>query len=78
VFVSTFDSKVFLFQYSYNETSLMLEDSWKDQDTLNGSQKLCESVAVLRKDGKNVLVCAMRDGTLLSSQIHVEHGGKFE
>ncbi|KAI4631143.1 hypothetical protein J4E83_002672 [Alternaria metachromatica] len=74
VFVSTFDSKVFLFQYSYGETSLTLEDSWKDQDTLNGSQKLCESVAVLSKDGKNVLVCAMRDGTLLSSQIHVEHG----
>jgi hypothetical protein len=78
VFVSTFDSKILLFKYLYAETSMVLEDSWEDHHTINNSQKLCESVAVLNRDGKNILVCAMRDGTLLSSQIKVEHAGKLE
>jgi hypothetical protein len=78
IFVSTFDSKILLFKYGYKDTSLVLEDPWENHHTLDSSQKLCESVAILKQDSRNVMVCAMRDGTLLSSPITVEHTGKYE
>jgi hypothetical protein len=78
VFVSTFDSKILLFKYANDDTSIVLEDSWTERSTFQISQKLCESVAVLSKENKNLLVCAMRDGTLLSSRFEVEHSGKMK
>lgn len=77
VFVSTFDSKIIILKHQDGQTSLVMEDSWH-HDLPNGSQKLCESAAVLRSNGQQMLVCGMRDGTLLSSSFEVGGQGKLE
>ncbi|EUC35054.1 hypothetical protein COCCADRAFT_91798 [Bipolaris zeicola 26-R-13] len=70
VFVSTFDCKMMLFKHHDRQTSLVMEGTW-DQDLPGGSQKLCESVAVLSSNDQHILVCGMRDGTLLSSALEI-------
>ncbi|KAL1795728.1 hypothetical protein ACET3X_005952 [Alternaria dauci] len=75
VFVSTFDSKILLFKYLDDGTSIALEDSWTEYQTFQNLQNLCESAVVLKKEEKHLLVCAMRDGTLLTSHLHVDNSG---
>ncbi|EMD62437.1 hypothetical protein COCSADRAFT_220789 [Bipolaris sorokiniana ND90Pr] len=74
VFVSTFDCKIMLFKHHDRQTSLVMEDTW-DQDSPSNSQKLCESVAVLSSNDQYMLVCGMRDGTLLSSALDIRDQG---
>jgi hypothetical protein len=76
VFVSTFDSKFFLFRFIYGEISLVTEGSWED-DMPGSSHKICESAVYLTSRERGVLICAMRDGSLLSAQLHVERPGKL-
>ena len=76
VFVSTFDSKILLFRHSRGQTSLTMElteDGWNSSS--GNSQKLCESAAVLSCKGQYVLVCGMRDGFLLSSNLKLGEDG---
>jgi hypothetical protein len=75
VFVSTFDSKILLFKFRLGVTSKVMEESWNN-DTPNSSHRICESAAVLGLGERNVLVCAMRDGSLLSTSIKIEQHGK--
>ncbi|KAF1838911.1 hypothetical protein BDW02DRAFT_620079 [Decorospora gaudefroyi] len=71
VLVSTFDSMMLLLRVSSELISTVMTISWKDGAS-GGLDKLCESAAVLSSAGKHVLVCAMRDGSLLSSQFEVQ------
>ncbi|RMZ70134.1 thermotolerance [Pyrenophora seminiperda CCB06] len=75
-FVSTFDSKILLFKHWRGKTSRVIdldENAWNDFS--GNSQKLCESAAVLRCEGRSTLVCGMRDGFLWSSNLEVGEDG---
>lgn len=76
VFVSTFDSKIMIFKHENSRTSLVMEDCWQ-KGTSGNSQRLCESVAILSSTTNQVLVCGMRDGTLLSSRFDTQGQGEL-
>jgi hypothetical protein len=76
VFVSTFDSKLLLFKFRYSQFTLVMESSWENI-TPGSSHKICESAAYLTSGKQAVLVCAMRDGSLLSAQLDVKQVEQF-
>lgn len=69
VFVSTFDSRIYLLHIDKLGTpSLVLDESLGDS-AIGGPMKLCESAVLLGSRQHQVLVCATRDGFLLSASI---------
>jgi hypothetical protein len=78
VFVSTFDSKMMIYRVDdKGGSSLVMEDSWGlgEPDRRN---MLCESAVLLKSKKQCLLVCAMRDGSLLSSPLEMGDAGKLE
>ena len=75
VFISTFDSKIALFRVEASGvSSVILEGSIGDV-RFPGSRMLCENAAILTSRGKQVLVCATRNGFLLNANVSITYGG---
>ncbi|KAF2621920.1 hypothetical protein BU25DRAFT_403721 [Macroventuria anomochaeta] len=66
VLVGTLDSRVFLFQVSPDHELSKLSELSLDVSAVERSRTLCESAVLLISGGEQVLVCATRDGLLLS------------
>ncbi|KAF2998875.1 hypothetical protein E8E13_004422 [Curvularia kusanoi] len=71
VFVGTFDSKVWLFQVSSARGLSQVFRSTLDAIPSERSRTLCEGAAILTLDGSETIVCATRNGLLLSQDIRV-------
>lgn len=70
VFVGTLDSKVSLFQVTHEHTvRKIFELSLDNLSSSERSRRLCENVVLLKLHGHHILVCATRDGLLLSRDI---------
>ncbi|KAJ4985050.1 thermotolerance protein [Stagonosporopsis vannaccii] len=77
VFVGTLDSNVSLFHVSPEGTLSKVFDSSLTSIYTEHSRTLCEHAVVLKLDNDQALVCATRDGLLLSRRIH-PMASKFE
>lgn len=70
IVVGTLDSKLSLFRVTREHTvSRIFELSLDDSTSSEKSRTLCESVVLLNTGGDQVLICATRDGRLLSRHI---------
>lgn len=69
VLVGTLDSKISLFEVSLEYTLSMAFQSSLDVSPAGGSRTLCERAVVLTSSDDDVLVCATRDGLLLSCSL---------
>ena len=71
IFVGTFDSRVWLFRVSPTHSLSQVFRSTLDPSPLDRSRTLCEGAAVLTSDDVQTLVCATRDGLLLSRDLRM-------
>lgn len=69
IFVGTFDSRVWLFRVSTTHRLSQVFRSTLDPFPIDRSRTLCEGAAVLTLDDVQTLVCATRDGLLLSRDL---------
>ncbi|KAF1940042.1 hypothetical protein EJ02DRAFT_241455 [Clathrospora elynae] len=72
VFVSTFDSHIMLFKVDDRGVSFPVIKNILTDVVPNGAHMRCESAVVLNSRAHRVLVCAMRDGSLVSASIAIE------
>ncbi|KZM22727.1 nucleic acid binding [Ascochyta rabiei] len=71
ILVGTLDSKVTLFQVMHEyEVSKIFESSLDDVNPAGRLRTLCESAVLLTSGADHILVCATREGLLLSRNIH--------
>lgn len=70
IFVGTFDSRIWLFRVSSAHDLFQVFQSTLDAEPIERSRTLCEGAVVLTLDHIQTLVCATRDGLLLSQDIH--------
>lgn len=69
IFVGTFDSRVWLFRVSSTHRLSQVFRSTLDPFPIDRSRTLCEGAAILTSGGNQTLVCATRDGLLLSQDL---------
>ncbi|KAF3041985.1 hypothetical protein E8E12_009877 [Didymella heteroderae] len=77
VLVGTLDSKVSLFSVSNRHAVSIVLQSSLDASQAGSSRVLCERAVILRSDGDHILVCATRDGLLLSCSINSHKSDSF-
>jgi hypothetical protein len=77
ILVGTLDSKVALISISQKGEFRVVLESPLVQTSTGISRMVCESAVLLAKDEHLLLVCATRDGSLLSSPLAIPTMGKF-
>ncbi|KAJ4376949.1 hypothetical protein N0V86_006387 [Didymella sp. IMI 355093] len=70
VLVGTLDSKITLFEVSYQHAISLVLESSLDASVAGNSRVLCERAVILTSSYDHVLVCATRDGLLLSRSLN--------
>ena len=75
IFVSTFDSKAMLFEVSCPGGLSPVSETTLDGVVPDATRLLCESAVVLGSAAQRILVCATRNGYLLSSVLTVDRAG---
>lgn len=77
VLVGTLDSKITLFAISQQHAICILLQSVLDANQAGSSRVLCERATILRSGDNQVLVCATRDGLLLSRSVNNIDSGSY-
>jgi hypothetical protein len=70
VLVGTLDSKITLFEVSHQHAISLVLESSLDASVAGSSRVLCERAVILTSSYDQVLVCATRDGLLLSRSLN--------
>ncbi|KAF1924960.1 uncharacterized protein M421DRAFT_424372 [Didymella exigua CBS 183.55] len=69
ILVGTLDSKISMFEVSYEYAVSMILQSSLDASSAGSSRTLCERAVILTSGDDHILVCATRDGLLLRRSV---------